>query len=173
MRPERRQKGLLALLAALLAVAVYLQWPRTGESVRGSSSGRAQTRATGAPAGISAPDVHLEVLDAERNLFRFRAKPVPQAPERLPAVTPPSVVAPSGPPPPPAIPPIPLKFIGLLETDNAQKIAVLTDGRGAPLYGKEGDTVLGQYKILRIGAESIEMTYLDGRGRQTIRLSGS
>jgi len=33
--------------------------------------------------------------------------------------------------------------------------------------------VLGQYRILRISAESIEMAYLDGRGRQTIRLSGS
>jgi hypothetical protein len=66
-----------------------------------------------------------------------------------------------------------LKFIGVLETANTQKIAVLTDGRGAPLYGKEGDTVLGQYKILHIGVESIEMAYLDGRGRQTIRLSGS
>jgi hypothetical protein len=61
----------------------------------------------------------------------------------------------------------------MLETANTQKIAVLSDGRGAPLYGKEGDTVLGQYKILHIGAESIEMAYLDGRGRQTIRLSGS
>jgi hypothetical protein len=66
-----------------------------------------------------------------------------------------------------------LKFIGVLETANTQKIAVLSDGRGAPLYGKEGDTILGQYKILHIGVESIEMAYLDGRGRQTIRLSGS
>jgi hypothetical protein len=66
-----------------------------------------------------------------------------------------------------------LKFIGVLETANTQKIAVLSDGRGAPVYGKEGDTILGQYKILHIGVESIEMAYLDGRGRQTIRLSGS
>ena len=68
---------------------------------------------------------------------------------------------------------IALKFIGLLETGNTQRSAILSDGRGAPLYGKEGDTVLGQYKILHIGVESIELAYLDGRGRQTIRLSGS
>jgi hypothetical protein len=80
---------------------------------------------------------------------------------------------PSGPPPPLPPPPIALKFIGLLETGNMQRIAILSDGRGAPLYGREGDTVLGQYKILHIGVESIEMAYLDGRGRQTIRLSGS
>ena len=77
----------------------------------------------------------------------------------------------TGPPPPP---PITLKFIGFVETDEqGKRVAFLSDGRGAPVFGHEGDTVLGQYRILRIGAESIEMSYLDGRGRQTIRLSGS
>jgi len=50
---------------------------------------------------------------------------------------------------------------------------VLSDGRGGiPMYGKEGDIIDGRYRILKIGVESIEMAYLDGRGRQTIRLSG-
>jgi hypothetical protein len=50
---------------------------------------------------------------------------------------------------------------------------MLTDGKGGvPIYGEEGDVVEGRYKILKIGVESIEMAYLDGRGRQTIRLSG-
>ena len=72
------------------------------------------------------------------------------------------------------MPPITLKFIGVIDMPPpAQRVAVLSDGRGAPVYGHEGETVLGQYRILRIGAESIEMSYLDGRGRQTIRLSGS
>ena len=52
-------------------------------------------------------------------------------------------------------------------------MAVLSDGRGTPVHGKEGDIILGQYRIVRIGAESMEMSYLDGRGRTTIRLSGS
>ena len=72
------------------------------------------------------------------------------------------------------MPPITLKFIGVIDMPTpAKRVAVLSDGRGAPVYGHEGETVLGQYRILRIGAESIEMSYLDGRGRQTIRLSGS
>ena len=117
---------------------------------------------------------HAKPGEVERNLFRFRAKPAPPPPPRTAVVVPsPQPVVPSGPPPPPPLPPIALKFIGVLETANTQKIAVLSDGRGAPLYGKEGDTILGQYKILHIGVESIEMAYLDGRGRQTIRLSGS
>ena len=56
--------------------------------------------------------------------------------------------------------------------EKAQKIAVLTDGRGAPFYGKEGEVVEGRYRILKIGVESIEIAYADGRGRQTIRLTG-
>ena len=73
--------------------------------------------------------------------------------------------------PPP--PPIPLKFIGVVEKGEGMKWAVLSvgDGRG-PFHGKEGDIIDGRYRILKIGTESIEMAYLDGRGRQTIRLTG-
>jgi hypothetical protein len=180
MLPERRRQLLLVLIAVALAVVVYVEWPQTADQVRTTSNPRGATSAPAA--GLSAPDVHLKSLEeertkpgeVERNLFRFRAKPAPPpAPRPTVAIAPPQPIAPSGPPPPPPLPPIALRFIGLLETGNTQRIAILSDGRGAPLYGKEGDTVLGQYKILHIGVESIEMAYLDGRGRQTIRLSGS
>ena len=46
-------------------------------------------------------------------------------------------------------------------------------GIGGPVAGKEGATILGRYKIVRIGEESIELAYLDGRGRTTIRMTGS
>ena len=73
--------------------------------------------------------------------------------------------------PPP--PPIRLKFIGIVEPSvSAKKIAVLSDGSHV-YQGREGDIIEGQYRILKIGAESIEMAYLDGRGRQTIQLTGS
>ena len=50
---------------------------------------------------------------------------------------------------------------------------MLSDGRGpCAVHGKEGDIIEGRYRIVRIGDESIEMEYLDGRGRQTIRLTG-
>lgn len=180
MAAERWRQIVLGLLAVALGVAVYMEWPRTADPVRATSNVRGATRGPSAP--ITAPEVHLKSLDAEpakpeeveRNLFKFKPKPAPPPPPPQPvAALPPAPVVPSGPPPPPPLPPIGLKFIGVLETSNAQKIAVLSDGRGGPIYGKEGDTVLGQYKILRIGVESIEMAYLDGRGRQTIRMSGS
>jgi hypothetical protein len=66
-----------------------------------------------------------------------------------------------------------LRFIGVLgEPGRRRKFAVLSDGRGT-LYGQEGDIIDGRYRIVRIGVESIEMAYVDGRGQQTIRLSGS
>jgi hypothetical protein len=124
--------------------------------------------------------VHLEALDAERpapsdadrNLFRFKTKasppPAPSPPIRPPAAGAPGQ-APSGPPP---LPPISMKFIGFLQRQaGAQKIAILSDGRGV-YYGSEGAIIEGRYRILKIGEESIEMAYLDGRGRQAIRLTG-
>jgi len=38
-------------------------------------------------------------------------------------------------------------------------------------YGREGEVIEGRYKILRIGVESVEMSYVDGRGRQRIPLT--
>jgi hypothetical protein len=51
-------------------------------------------------------------------------------------------------------------------------VAIFSDGRGLPLYGKEGESILGQYRIVKIGVESVVMEYLDGRGRQTIPMRG-
>lgn len=182
MAPEQRRLWLLAVLALVLAGAAYRLWsaaPRTVAGRTASTSGNA-ARAQDGPPAMTAPDVHLEALvqervqpgEADRNPFRFRPRTTPPAP--TPPVTKPPVTAPPGPPPPPAVPPIALKFIGIWElTEQKRKVAVLTDGKGGvPIYGSEGDTVEGRYKILRIGAESIEMAYLDGRGRQTIRLTG-
>jgi hypothetical protein len=77
--------------------------------------------------------------------------------------------APTGLPQPAPVPPITLKFVGTFGPP-AQKIAVLSDGRNPPFYGKEGDIIEGRYRILRIGVESVEIAYTDGRGRQTIRI---
>lgn len=124
-------------------------------------------------------------VDAARNPFRFQQRaPAPPPPQSgssfTPSVAPPprpmnSTTPTFSPPPPPAgpppPPPIPLKFIGIVMQGN-KRVAVLTDGKSGPQPGQEGDIILGQYQILKIGNESIEMAYFDGRGRQTIRLTG-
>jgi hypothetical protein len=184
MSTERRQLLLLAVMVVVLVTAVYEMWPATSGAPAAASN---REDARGGPAGPgrastpAAPDVHLEALDAEhpkpgavdRDLFRFRAAKAP--PPQAPAMPPPPSHAPETPAPPavPSVPPIALKFIGIIESPSQpQKIAVLSDGRGAPFYGKEGDVVEGRYRILKIGVESIEIAYADGRGRQTIRLTG-
>jgi hypothetical protein len=127
--------------------------------------------------------VHLDALQSERpnpgsakrDLFRFKPKaPPPPPPDQARPAPPtgPVTPVPTG-PPPPIVPPITLKFIGIMESPaNARRIAVLSDGRGAPFYGEEGKIVDGRYRILKIGVESIDIAYADGRGRQTIRLTG-
>jgi hypothetical protein len=193
MEAERRRQIVLAILAVMLAIVVYRAWPRTASlpapsSNQGAGGGAtaARGRAGRETSPVEATDVHLEALSTERpkpgpterNLFRFREKPPPgSAPIRgaaPPAVAPPVTPEPAGPPPTPPPPPINLKFIGIVEQGSGKpKIAVLSDGSGPPQYGKEGEIVLGRYRILKIGEESIELAYADGRGRQTIRLTGS
>ena len=74
-----------------------------------------------------------------------------------------------GEPPPP---PIPLKYIGLLEdVPGKGKVAAFSDCRSTS-YGVEGEIIAGQYRLVHIGTESVVMEYVDGRGRTTIRLSG-
>lgn len=184
MASERRGKPLLAgLIVALVAVLVWTWRSQSSVPLPSSNGTAGQTAAARRPrsSAAGAPDVHLKALGAEhakpmdvvRNLFRFKPKPVPPpAPPRL--ATPQAPEAPPAAVLPPQTPPIALKFIGLVQTaDKTQRLAVLSDGRGSiPIYGKEGDIIDGRYRIVRIGAESIELAYLDGRGRQTIRLSG-
>lgn len=186
MVSERRQQWLLGALAVVLLFVLYRAWPHTAAAPSASSNeGRAANPAAarGAQRPIAAPDVHLDALNAERtapapttrNLFRFK----PKAPAPPPASTNPAGRAPggpavpAGPPPPPTLPPIPLKFIGIVDLPGQGKVAVLRDPAGHVDYGGEGTIIEGRYRVVRIGVESIELAYLDGRGRQTIRLTGS
>ena len=184
---------MLAGLVVALVVVLVRVWPGTSAATSPSSNpgGTASTgarasrqaQATAPPADAGAPGVHLDALNterpkpeaAERNLFRFKPKappPPPPAPPR--SVQPVMPAVPAGPPPPPPLAPIGLKFIGIVEApSHGEKIAILSDGRNAPFYGKEGAIIEGRYRILKIGVESVELAYADGRGRQTIRLTGS
>jgi hypothetical protein len=178
MASDRRQRILLgALLVVLAAVGAYELWPSSPAAVQAAASNRGgrATRTDSPQPG--APDVHVDVLSSEkpkpgsadRDLFKFKPKALPPAPPRPVNQRP-------GPPAadrnvPPAPPSIPLKFVGYMEAPGGRKIASLTDGRGV-LTAREGETVLGQYKIWRIGVESIDISFLDGHGRQTIRMTG-
>jgi hypothetical protein len=182
MAPERRKQLVLAaLVGALALVLAYRLWPAASPPSSRAASARGQARAAAGHGPAAAPDVRIEALyagrprpgDVERNLFRFEeAAPPPRSPVAPQPPRPAPELPRPGPPAPPGAPPIPLKFVGFLQLpDTGEKIASLSDGRGVVL-GHEGETVLGRYKIWRIGEDSIELSYLDGTGRTTIRLSG-
>ena len=179
----RSQLYILGALLAALTVLLYVRFgqddvaaPLPAERTNQPSN---QTAAGGGRAALPVSDVRLDALKhdatnleaAERNPFRFQPKAAPPSPPHAAPPTPPPVFAPpvaTGPPPPP---PIPLKFIGWLNPESRVRIAVLADARGTPFYGKEGELIEGRYRVLRIAADSVDVAYADGRGRQTLRLS--
>jgi hypothetical protein len=180
--PSRRQLLLLLALVVVGATLVVLRWPSRAVDDGGAGlRGGAATQAT--RPGDLVGDVKLESLEPHdgawstpnRDVFRFENKraastePVarrPPPPEPVDTGPP----APALPPPPP---PIPLRYIGYLDQPGSvPRVAVLSDGRGNVFNGKEGDIIEGRYRVLRIGTDSADLVYVDGRGRQTIRLSG-
>jgi hypothetical protein len=175
---------MLAVAAAgvVLLVAVMMARDRDGGAT--VAPARAGTTAASPSDKVGVTGLKLDrlqqdraALDApERDPFRFQARPAPPRPAGPPRAAAPTgpvaavPVVPQGPPPPP---PIALRFIGLVEAPSqAGRVAILSDGRGNIFYGKEGDTIEGRYRVVKLGPEVVELAYVDGRGRQTIRLSG-
>lgn len=186
----RRQRLALGVLLVAFALVLWWQFGPIG-APPGSSAG--PTRPT--PAGRQPAVTPAETLAAGVALDRLGRMPtLPIDSGRDPfvrgagrrtggtdgtgggaplAITPsPSApvgpLPPAGPPPPP---PITVKFIGVVERGDIGTFAVLSDGRNV-YYGREGEIVDGRWRLVRIGEESIQIEYADGRGRQTVRLTG-
>jgi len=184
---ERRQILLGTAAVVVLGLTAWTFWPVTPPTPATGATAPAARARGGRPAAVTAGQepvgpVKLQDLtvsrdgpgDASRNPFRFQPKavaPPPLLPAPVTTETPgrQAPPVPTGPPPPA---PIALKLIGVLERASGVKWAVLSDGKSAPMYGKDGDIIDGRYLIVKIGTESIEMTHSDGRGRQVIRLTG-
>ena len=173
---------LIALGLAIVLFVANWMWPTSLATPQVPASNQVRTaqprrdRTTVDPADLS---VRLDALSAERpgaeaverNPFRFQPKAPPAPPPG--GATPTPVTNPEPPPVPaePPPPPIPLKFIGIVEKQGL-KVAALSDCRSTPLYGAEGATIDGRYRLIRIGVESIVIEHIDGRGRTTVRLDG-
>ena len=183
-RPRGWLVGALVVVAALALVSWL--WPLNPATPPARPSNPARTPAGQAEDAKIDPadlDVRLEALNeprlagegGDRNPFRFKPKPPPPPPPAPVASRPANPVpeVPSGPPPPPPPPPIgsTVKFIGIVEPRPGEKVAAFSDCR-ITTHAREGEVVFGQYRLVRIGVESVTMEYLDGRGRTPIRLSG-
>lgn len=162
-------------LAAAAAVLIL-----SGAVTNAQTRARAPRRPVPTAKQPPVADVKLDALRSTatepprvtRNPFRFY-QPPPPPPARVVRPPEPAFVAPPVPTGPPPPPPITLRFIGLIEApQRAGRVALLSDGRGGLMHGKEGEIIEGRYRVLRVGTDSIDLVYADGRGRQTIRLSG-
>ena len=186
MNPKRRRELTLAGVALLLIAVAVWSVQRGPAPPTDAGAPAAATGATPQPRsekGVT--EVDLKALQATRpepeastrDPFRFKPRSAPppsaaiikqQQQEAAEAAK--AAAGPTEPPPPPRIP---LKYIGEMADPIApgRRVAILSDTRGV-YYGREGEVVEGRYRIVRIGVESIELSYLDGRGRQTIRQTG-
>ena len=200
MEVNRRQIVLLGAILVLLVSVLYWQSTRTevtpeefSAAMRQGAPGAAGAlEATPAQAARPRPAAGPEVIppvglasldraqpepaDSGRDPFRFGSAPaaVPRgaltgrggggAAGAQPAV-------PAPPQEPAGPPPIPLRFIGIARQGEGRMYAVLRDERGI-YYGAEGDVVEGRYRILRVSTDTVELSYVDGRGRVTIPMSG-
>ena len=147
-------------------------------------TGRGSTQGTHSavidPASL---DVHLESLaeprpvegSTDRNPFRFRPPPPPPPPPTPPKPTGPPTPPPEvGPPPPPPPPPITVKFIGVIDKEDGTKLAIFTDcsaGRRQSV-AREGGTIDGRYRLVKLQTTSVIVEHLDGRGRTTLAQGG-
>jgi hypothetical protein len=181
MTKTAKQSLLLAVLLVVLAVVIVRQMrtpaPAVGTPAASNPAAVDRSSSTGEP-GVT--DVQIERLTAARTTYRapqrdpFRFRPPP----------PPPVVQAPPPPPPPIGPPVPpgppprepissrIRLLGIYEI-GSRRIAVLHDGTAnPPMHGVEGDVIQGQYRLLRVLPNSVELSYLDGGSPQPIPLPG-
>lgn len=181
---QRRQLLILGTLIVVAAALYFRQAETPTAEVRPPASnlpaapGEARaavpvTQALPEALKLAALDVVNEESPGERDPFGFGIPPRPPAPPPQPVVRftpPPEPPRPQGPPPRPQIP---VKFLGFAEDPSRPGKLVSLSINGTVVVAREGEVVDGKYRLVKVGLESIVMSYLDGQGQQTIRQAGS
>jgi hypothetical protein len=175
--PERRRQlsRLVIVLLGLVVVAWY-QWPQAAPVVPSSNlpAGQASPVAPGytlpQPVRFADLDQAPAATEVGRNPFTFGMRPAPpQSVFRSKPALGPLTGAPALPQGPP---PIGLRLAGLMVAPGTDRTMVtLKDpATGALFHAFEGDTVDGRYKLVKVGSQSVVVSYLDGSGMRTLGL---
>ena len=167
MKPKTKLAMLFILM--LVAAGVFYFDSTGGVSFAGKTS--PFTAKTYTPLPVENPELQRWRLDASRrteykssgrDLFSESLPPAP--PPKRPDPTPNPVPQPPPEPPPPSLP-ANMKYFGYGTVPNGtSKRAFLTDGEEVYIVG-EGDTLLGRFRILKIGNATLEFEEL-GTGRR-------
>ncbi len=170
MMGQKTKSALLAVLILMAAGVFYLD--NKGLPFPGKTFEFAKPYA---PLPIDNPELQRWRLDSGRkteykssgrDLFR---ESLPSAPPKRPDPIPDPPHLPPPPIPPPSLP-ANMKFFGYGTVPNgASKRAFLTDGEEVYIVG-EGDTLLGRFRILRIGNASLEFEEIDTGRRNSATL---
>jgi hypothetical protein len=175
--PERRrQLALLGIVLFGLVIVAWYQWPQAAPVAPTSNlpTGRPQTSAQvyTLPEPVRFGDLEQVPPPTEigRNPFSFgmRAAPPQGVGRSMPTVSPiaETPALPQGPPP------ISLRLTGLMVGPGTNRtMATLKDpGSGALFHAFEGDIVDGRYRLVKVGTQSVVLSYVDGSGIRTLGL---
>jgi hypothetical protein len=186
---ENRRAVILAGILAIVAIFTLARWLSTPEQQVAPKTAAAKPAATSTKGGRPGrpvppttiasldPTLRLDQLRAAeevkyegkgRNIFRAGSAP----PQEVTTAKPP--VADNTPKGPVVVPPPPinLKFYGFASKPGQPKQVFLSQGEDV-FIAAEGDIVNRRYKVLRIGATSVEVEDLQYNHRQTLPLTQS
>src|SRR5215470_14651482 len=168
MKKNAKIEGaVLAGLVLILALVWYFGLRQAGDPKTGTSVARHY-----APLGVENQELHWSKCDRARktqyektlrDIFSENAPPPQQPPTPNPAPPDPGKIT----PPAPVVSPLPVKFYGYgVVPANGAKLAFFTNGDDVFIVG-EGETLMGRFRILRIGKTNLEYEQLSSGLRGT------
>ncbi len=191
---EKRSTVVVALVLMALAVFLFARmiFGGQGEPTANTAAAKTDVPAITPPPATSArtkgnkrsaaplpgldPRLRLNLLaqsedmkyeGSARNIFDSQSAPEIPQPVASPVKEPPPASQVYTPPPPP---PINLKFFGFASAPGEAKKIFLAQGEDV-FIASEGDIVNRRYKVVRIGASSVEIEDVLNNSRQTIPLT--
>lgn len=173
-KKKRFETIALAVLLVLLAIVVYRYRDREA-----AFAGIQTVDSAFRPLGVSDPALRLDLLDrlrnkealgGRRNIFVDAPPPiVARAPKITPVVQAPAIPQPIAPPPPLVVP---ATLYGIVtEVTTGKRKAVFTSGDNDVYVVQEGGTLLGQYRVDKIGNNSVDVVEISSGRKTTLTLA--
>jgi hypothetical protein len=167
------QRVQIYVLVGLLAMAAFLFLRSRGGVSNVAGVHRSDAKFT--PLSVKEPDLRLDLLEEihkaeysglHRDIFSGQPLPRPKPKTNPDLVNTAGPAVPSGPPPVQ----VPAQFFGYANTaDNANRVAFFLNGDDVLVVG-EGDTFLGNFRLLHIGNASAEVEEISSGRHVSVRL---